>query len=262
MFKHIYGPVHSWRLGVSLGIDPVSTDKKICNLDCPYCQLGRTLHYTTRRAVYVSTKSLLKELTFFQSESPIDYLTFSGRGEPTLASNLGEMIHAVKAVRSEKIAVITNAVLLHRADVQKDLSESDTVVVKLDAPDEETFALVNKPATGIGFARMFSGIKDFRKTYRGRMALQIMFNEDNLAVASAIAELAEDIAPDEIQLNTPLRVCGVEPLPEDALREIQEACFSNGTAANVYDRDRRQIQPLNTRDTILRHGRYTHNKTG
>jgi len=87
----IYGPVPSWRLGKSLGIDLLSAKGKTCCFDCVYCQLGRTLHLLTERRQFVSLEHLAEELESVKGLD-IDYVTFSGMGEPALASNLGEAI--------------------------------------------------------------------------------------------------------------------------------------------------------------------------
>ncbi len=84
-YKYIYGPVFSWRLGRSLGIDPISKEKKICTFDCLYCQLGKTDRLTNIRSMFVPTVEIIKEIRKIPPLK-IDYLTFSGRGEPTLAS--------------------------------------------------------------------------------------------------------------------------------------------------------------------------------
>ncbi|MFH1338585.1 MAG: radical SAM protein, partial [Candidatus Omnitrophota bacterium] len=90
-FRYVYGPVASWRLGISLGIDLLSAAGKICNFDCIYCQLGKGSRYAEKPKACVKTSEIIKEL----KELPglkIDYITFSGRGEPTLAKNLGQAI--------------------------------------------------------------------------------------------------------------------------------------------------------------------------
>src|SRR3989338_10882611 len=115
-YKYIYGPVYSWRMGTSLGIDPVTAKGKICNFDCIYCQLGRTAKFHTQREEFVSVDAIMAEIG---SLPPIhiDYYTFSGRGEPTLARNLGEMIRALRARGKCKVAVITNAALIGQKGV-------------------------------------------------------------------------------------------------------------------------------------------------
>ena len=161
-FKYIYGPVFSWRLGVSLGIDPVSSRNKICTFDCVYCQIGPTKALSKRRKVYVETKEIIEEVKSLP-DIKIDYITFSGGGEPTLAKNLGRLIRNIKKIRKEKIAVITNASLMNREDVRKDLSAADFVLAKIDAPTQRLMDVVNKPISGIALRGVLDGLKDFRK---------------------------------------------------------------------------------------------------
>ena len=92
MMSIVYGPVPSWRLGRSLGVDAVSTPSKTCSFDCIYCQLGRTRHPLTTREVFVQPSQLRQELAEV-GDVPIDYVTFSGVAEPTLAANLGESLY-------------------------------------------------------------------------------------------------------------------------------------------------------------------------
>ena len=94
-YRYIYGPVSSWRLGRSLGVDPISAKEKICTFDCVYCQLGRTKTFSSERREFVRIKDVIHEIQTLPLP-PIDYITFSGAGEPTLAKNLGGMIKAVK----------------------------------------------------------------------------------------------------------------------------------------------------------------------
>ena len=126
-FRFVYGPVYSWRLGMSVGVDPISAAEKICNFDCVYCQLGKTHKFYNQRREFVPTSEVLDEIRLLPNRR-FNYITFSGRGEPTLAANLGRMIREVRRIRPEKIAVITNSSLMHLRDVEKDLLEADLVL--------------------------------------------------------------------------------------------------------------------------------------
>src|SRR3989338_4888612 len=185
-FKYIYGPVYSWRLGLSLGIDPLTDKRKICNFDCPYCQLGRTAKFYTQREDFVPVETILAEIKALPPME-IDCYTFSGRGEPTLAKNLGAMVRAVRAATDGKIAVITNAGLIDRPDVREDLFLADWVLAKLDAADQASFQTVDIPAKGVEFQRIVKGIKDFKKKFKGKLALQVMFVAENKHCAPQIA---------------------------------------------------------------------------
>ena len=260
-FRYIYGPVYSWRLGMSLGIDPLTDKRKICNFDCPYCQLGRTAEFYTEREDFVPVETILAEIKAMPPLR-IDCYTFSGRGEPTLAKNLGAMIRAVREATGgrrlsgeRKIAVITNAGLIDRPDVQEDLFLADWVLAKLDAADQASFQQVDIPAKGVEFRRVVEGIKDFRKKFKGKLALQVMFVEENKHCAPGIARIAREINADEVQINTPLRPSAVLPLAPEELKRILTH-FQGLPAVSVYEAERKTVEPLDERATILRHGNF------
>jgi len=252
-YKYIYGPVPSWRLGSSLGVDPISGAEKVCTFDCIYCQLGKTKHLTDRRKIFVSTRSVIKELESLPSIK-IDYITFSGTGEPTLAKNLGEMIKAVKRIRKEKIAVLTNSSLIYRKDVAKDLSLADFVVCKLDTPSQYVFKLINAPIKHVKIDTIINAIKEFRNSYKGKLALQVMFMEENRVYASEIAAMSKYIRPDEVQLNTPLRPCDVKPLPSDKMKAI-ERYFGGLNVVSIYRAEKKDVKPISSDDTLKRRGK-------
>ncbi len=253
-FRYIYGPVYSWRLGMSLGIDPLTDKQKICNFDCPYCQLGRTAKFYTKREDFVPVDSIVHEIKALGA-LPIDCYTFSGRGEPTLAKNLGCMIRAVRQITRGIIAVITNAGLIDQEDVQKDLSLADWVLVKLDAHNQESFSAVDIPAPGIELSRILEGIKTFRRGFQGKLALQIMFVEENKRYAPEIADIARTIGADEIQINTPLRPGGMPPLGIAELEHLK-LYFRGLPAVAVHKAQRKVVEPLDEKATILRHGNF------
>ena len=252
-FKYIYGPVPSWRLGSSLGIDLLSQKGKVCSFDCIYCQLGKIKAYTIKRKLYVPTKDVIAEIKMLPKVK-IDYITFSGCGEPTLAINLGRTIKAIKKLRKEPIAVLTNASLMYRKDVREELFLADLVAVKLDADSEKFLKLVNRPAKRIKFTDILRGIKQFRKGYRGKLALQIMFVSENKEIAKNIVKLAKSIRPDEIQINTPERPSPVRPLSRKAISAIKRH-FCGMNAISLYDAKRKKVQPISTKDTMLRRGK-------
>ncbi|MBL7130807.1 MAG: radical SAM protein [Candidatus Omnitrophica bacterium] len=252
-FKYIYGPVPSWRLGSSLGVDLLSQKEKVCSFDCIYCQLGKTKSYAIKRKIYVSTKDVVAEIKALPKVK-IDYITFSGRGEPTLARNLGQAIQAVKRIRKEPVAVLTNASLLYRKDVREDLALADLVAVKLDASSEKILKLINQPAEKIKFSDILKGIKKFRKEYHGKLALQIMFVQKNKKIAKDIAKLAECIRADEIQINTPKRPSPVKPLSKGTLFAIKRY-FCGMNVISLYDKRAKKTKLISAKSTILRRGK-------
>jgi len=246
----VYGPVPSWRLGRSLGVDMVSQADKTCSFDCAYCQLGRTEHHTATRDEFVSVSRLVKELAELPSLE-LDYVTFSGTAEPTLAANLGEAIAAVKERLPTPVAVLTNASLMDNEDVRLALSRADEVVAKLDAPTEELLVAVNRPVVGITLQRILHGLHAFREEYAGRFALQMMFYRANRGQGQALAALARELHPDEVELNTPLRPCAVDPLPPEALARIKQS-FTGLPAVSVYEASRPTVRALDARETRRR----------
>jgi len=252
--KHIYGPISSWRLGRSLGIDPVYTGRgKICSFDCIYCQVGMTCKLTDRRKKFVPTAEIIEEVRSLPRVK-IDYITFSGAGEPTLAKNLGRIIREIKKLRPEKIAVFTNASIMDRKDVQRDLMGADFVIAKLDSHSQTLLGEMNKPSRKVKIENILDGIKSFKKRFKGRFALQIMFTKKNKKYANLIAELAQEIAPDEVQINTPLRHSPVKPLSQKEINRIK-LFFKGLKTISVYNHARKKkVKPLNRHDIIKRRG--------
>lgn len=256
--QYIYGPVSSWRLGTSLGIDLLSQAEKICTFDCVYCQIGRAPAVYTDRRVYVPTQEIIRELKELP-ELKIDYITLAGRGEPCLAGNLGEMIVAVKALMSTPVAVLTNATLLNREDVIQELGMADVVVAKLDAWSQGSIGLINNPAAGVLFDGIYQGIRQFRQKYHGKLSLQMMFMPENKESAKKMADIAFEIKPDEVQINTPLRPCGVSPLSREEILKIQ-GCFQGLKTISAYDMESHYDEPLSMDDTVKRRGCYNSNE--
>jgi wyosine [tRNA(Phe)-imidazoG37] synthetase (radical SAM superfamily) len=255
-FKYLYGPVYSWRLGRSLGIDPISAEEKVCNFNCAYCQLGDTMVQTQERKVFVPTHEIIDEVQKLDSDMEIDYLTFSGRGEPTLAKNLGEMILGLKRCRKEKIAVITNAGLINDLDIRRDLSHADCVLAKLDAHDQHSFNAVDRPCSDTKFSDIVEGLRVFAQEFKGKLALQMMFIEANKSSAPHMARIAAMISADEIELNTPLRPCGVLPLSEEEMIKIKGFFKGLAGVTMVYERERKNIHAIDMEQAKKRHGNY------
>ncbi len=256
-FKYIYGPVPSWRLGKSLGIDVLSQPAKICNFDCVYCQLGKTGYCPADRQDYVPDCAIIKELDSLP-ETPIDYITFSGRGEATLAANLEQTALEVKKLRKEPIALITNAVLLTDAQVRKELLCFDFIVAKLDAVSDSQLAAINRPMGKIRLADIVDGFCAFRAQYSGKLAVQTMLIQENINSLTDFAELYRRILPDEIQLNTPLRPSPVKPLSEGVITEFKAklaALLPDSEIKTVYETEKPQVTPLSKPDTLKRRGK-------
>jgi wyosine [tRNA(Phe)-imidazoG37] synthetase (radical SAM superfamily) len=247
----IYGPVPSWRLGKSLGIDLLSAQGKTCTFDCVYCQLGRTANSTIKRREFVSTTQLTEELEGVRGITA-DYATFSGMGEPTLASNLGQAIEVAKSILHLPTAVLTNSSLMSREDVRADLAKADVIVATIDAHNQELFIQVNRPIAGLLLSNIFEGIRLFRKEFKGKLCIEVMFIEINKVFAKEIAQVISSLSPDEVQLNTPLRPCLVQPLTPSQMASIQANFGNLENVVMVYQAPRPEVVPLNLYETLRR----------
>lgn len=246
----VYGPVPSWRLGRSLGIDLLPAEGKTCTFDCTYCQLGRTTHPCTERGEFVALEPLRAELAALV-HLEIDWVTFSGSGEPTLAANLGEAIALARETLRRPVAVLTNASLMVREDVRQELALADFVVAKVDAPDDELFREINRPCGETSLEEILAGIAQFRRETTCRLALQMMFIAANRERALEMAAIARSLRPDEVQLNTPLRPSPVPPLSRQEMAEV-EAAFSGLPVVSVYRAVRPAVAPLDVAETLRR----------
>jgi len=246
---------------VSLGIDPVSRQEKVCTFDCVYCQLGRAAAACVHRAVYVGHAELGAELDAFNATA--DYVTFSGRGEPTLAANLAELLAECRRHRREKTAILTNSSLICSREVREELAAFDLVVAKLDAPDQALFNEINRPASGLSFEAIVEGLKLFSSCPRGRLAVQTMLVSRNKSRVLEMAGLYAAIRPDEVQLNTPLRPCGEKPLSRAEMdlaaaiirAELERLGAGGIKVIDVYSAKAPKPVPVSSVDTLRRRGK-------
>lgn len=207
VFRHVYGPVPSRRLGRSLGVDLVPF--KTCTYDCVYCQLGRTTAKTTERKEYVPVEEVLSELReWLRSGEACDYISLAGSGEPTLHSGIGTLVRAIKRMTKIPVAVLTNGSLLFQHEVQDALLEADLVIPSLDAGDAHLFEWVNRPVEAISFDRMVEGLESFTKRFRGEVWLEVLLLEGVTAYPAQVEKIAafvRRIGPSRVQLNTASR---------------------------------------------------------
>ncbi|MBN1243751.1 MAG: radical SAM protein [Spirochaetales bacterium] len=205
MFTSLFGPVPSRRLGMSLGIDLVP--KKVCSLDCVYCEVGATTKLTLERREYVPCDRIVAELDAWLDANPDpDYLTFSGSGEPTLNTRIGDVLAYAKRKRPAlPVALLTNGTLLGLPEVRDAVLGADLVLPSLDAATEGVFRRLNRPAPGLEAGRCVEDLAAFRAAYRGRIWLEVFIlpgYNDSDAELDALKAAMERIGPDRIQLNT------------------------------------------------------------
>lgn len=205
MYKHLFGPVPSRRLGMSLGVDLVP--HKVCSLNCIYCECGATTKLTTKRDEYVSFEEIKTELTdFFKKNPNPDYITFSGAGEPTLNIHIGKVIEFIKAEYPKlPIAVLTNGSLLNDPVVRQELVKADLILPSLDAATQDVFKKIDRPLNSLNIEDYINGLIEFRKSFNGKIWLEIMILpgiNDELENLNKLKEAIIKINPDKIQLNT------------------------------------------------------------
>jgi wyosine [tRNA(Phe)-imidazoG37] synthetase (radical SAM superfamily) len=223
---HIFGPVVSRRLGASLGLDIIPL--KVCSFDCVYCECGPTTLKTAERRPYVTAEAVVSELKSYLKDHPgkLDYITFSGSGEPTLNSELGRMITEIRKLTPVPVAVLTNSSLIHRPDVVADLKLADLVVPSLDAVSDRNFRVIDRPLAGAGPGEIVEALVRFRDAYPGKIWLEILLidghntsDEEALLFKKAV----ERIRPDRLQLNTvdrPPIFDWVRPAPRATLERV------------------------------------------
>ncbi len=206
--KYVFGPVPSRRLGMSLGVDIIPF--KTCTLDCIYCQLGITTNKSIKRGAFVPKWEVLTEIKQVLSKGSdrIDFITFSGSGEPTLNSEIGDMISEIKSFTKIPVAVLTNGTLLYRDDVRRDLSKADLVVPSLDSLTKLGFVKVNRPHESLGIEKILEGLKDFTREFQGKIWLEIMIvkgiNDDPVEL-KYLADFLRELKVEKIHLNTVVR---------------------------------------------------------
>jgi len=205
MYKYIFGPVPSRRLGMSLGVDLVP--HKVCSLDCVYCECGPTTKLTIDRKEYIPYEKVTKELAhYFKNNPDPDYITFSGSGEPTLNSRMGDVLRFTKEKKPNiPVAVLTNGTLLSSKEVRKEIMDADIVLPSLDAAIESSFQKTNRPHYSLILNQYIKGLQNFRDEYKGKIWLEVFiisgFN-DSKEELIAFKDAFLQIQPDIIQLNS------------------------------------------------------------
>ena len=211
---------------MSLGVDLVPP--KVCSLDCVYCEVGKTTKLTTNRMEYVKFDKVIAELQQFMSNSPkIDYMTFSGSGEPTLNSRIGDVLSYVKKNYPDiKTAVLTNGTLLSDQKVRSELLQADVILPSLDAASQSAFDKINRPDSTLIVGTVIQGLIDLRREYTGKIWLEIFILKgynDSKQELDLLKEAILKINPDSIQLNTldrPGTMTGLVPLSKNELLAI------------------------------------------
>jgi wyosine [tRNA(Phe)-imidazoG37] synthetase (radical SAM superfamily) len=237
-------------LGLSLGVDLIPF--KTCTYDCLYCQLGRTTKKCVSRKEYVDSAAVIDNIqTVLSQKQRIDYITFSGSGEPTLHSGIGSLIRRIKELTAIPVAVITNSSLLNDEAVRDALLLADLVVPSLDAGTEETFHVINRPHGAIQFGYMVDGLARFSHAYAGTLWLEIMFvagMNDSDEEITALRSVLEKMRFDRIQMNTVFRPPAEKSARPVKVEWLQKERIVLGDKAEIVTDFRGNLQDLKTRN--------------
>lgn len=242
----IYGPVNSRRLGRSLGINLLPTDRKLCSFDCVYCHYGRTKVKTLlpEGRHFPSVEQVLDAVEEALRACPdIDYLTFSGNGEPTLHPDFSTIAPAVRRLRDTlrpdvKLAILSNSTTVHLPHVREALRVFDAPIMKLDAGDPATLASINRPAPAVKLERIVEGLKGIP----GLIVQSVLIdgkvsNVKGEAFEAWLSALSE-IRPERVQIystDRPVPEAEVERVPPATLRRVAREIENRaGVQANAY----------------------------
>ena len=234
----IFGPVRSRRLGVSLGINLLPNDTKVCSFDCIYCECGWTPHKREKKAELPSRETVARllreklEKMKKDGEAP-DVLTFAGNGEPTLHPNFAAIIDDTIAIRNEyfpnaRIAVLSNSTMLHKPNVVEALKKVEDNILKLDSGIPETIQLLDCPMGRFHLVEVINNLKKFE----GKLIIQTMFLRgefsghriDNTTEAelSAWMKLLADIRPERVMIYTIARDTPSQTLTKVSTNDLDQ----------------------------------------
>ncbi len=229
MYKHVFGPVPSRRLGISLGVDLVVS--KSCNLNCIFCECGATKKIQLERQRFKDMNEILEEISTVLKDIKPDYITFSGSGEPTLSLDLGKISKAIKEdlKYQGKICLITNSLLLADENLMKELEYIDLIVPTLNTLTQDIFEKIVRPDYRTSVEEIRKGFINLNKSnYKGKIWIEIFILEnindsDKNFVDIANFLKSENIRYDKIQLNTIDRVGAERDLKAISFEKISRA---------------------------------------
>lgn len=232
MFKHVFGPVPSRRLGVSLGVDMVVP--KSCNMNCVFCECGATKKLTLKRENFKDVEEIKNEIQEVLKGVKPDYITFSGSGEPTLSKDIGEVIEWIKKNTDVKVCVITNGLLLKDDKVVEDIKNADLIIPTLNSVDNLIFKKINRPSVESDVSQLMEGLKNLSEKYSGKIYVETFIIEglnDSDEHTQKMIEFLKNIKFSKLQLNTldrPGTEIWVKPASQETLKRIKERYNRNG----------------------------------
>ncbi len=217
-YKYLFGPVSSRRLGQSLGVDLVPF--KTCSLNCVYCECGLTTNLTAKQAEYVPTKDVLAELDDLLSTNPnLDFITFSGNGEPTLHNGFLEIAAYIKSNYPQyKVCLITNSTLMADESFTARLLNNghsciDVIMPSLDAITQDVYEKIDQPEATVKANEVTAALEHFSQQFDGKIWLEIFIlpgvndTDDEL---QQFEKVLKNMRVDKVLLN-----CLDRPAPYD-----------------------------------------------
>ena len=237
MYKHVFGPVPSRRLGISLGVDLVVS--KSCNLNCIFCECGATKKIQLERQRFKDMNEILNEVQSVLKDIKPDYITFSGSGEPTLSLDLGNISKAIKEdlKYKGKICLITNSLLLANEQVIKELEYIDLIVPTLNTLKQDIFEKIVRPDYRTSVDEIKKGFINLNSSnYKGKIWIEIFILENINDSEENFIEIAnflnsENIRYNKIQLNTIDRVGAerdLKAISSDKILKAKKILEENG----------------------------------
>lgn len=231
----IIGPIISRRLGVSLGVNLLPVDGKLCNFDCVYCECGWTgdtntkLRYNDKSEVIRLLENCLSERA--SKGEGLDVITFAGNGEPTMHPHFAEVIDATLALRDKyfpqvKVAVLSNATLVGREAVRGALEKVDRAILKIDSAIASTISLIDNPRGAYSLSKVVEAMKQFK----GEIIIQTMFLRGNYKGQRidntteeeivALCEVLKEVNPHEVMIYTIDRDTPLDTLEKVSYEEL------------------------------------------
>ena len=201
--SYVFGPVPSRRLGLSLGIDLIPA--KTCTFDCLYCQLGKTSSKALETKPFVPVREVVEEIERKLPESVPDVITLAGSGEPTLHSEIDQIIAFIKKMTETKVALLTNGSLFWREEVRRRVLRADIVMPTLTSVFDRTFRMIHRPHPELELALIIDGLRRLRQDYKGQLFLEVIFLagiNDTEKEVEGLKTLIDQISPEKIQVNT------------------------------------------------------------
>lgn len=243
----IFGPVHSRRFGVSLGID-LSSSAKQCNFDCLYCELSPAAALTHQHTV-TPIETILAELADALAKHPnIDVITLTANGEPTMYPHLSELIVQLNAIKGTKeLLILSNSACLSNEKVFNALLRLDQVKLSLDAATPEIFKKIDRPAEGIRIETIIDTIRRFSHTFLGKLFIEILFVRgvnDTPEEIAALNEALLNITCSRIDIGTVDRppAYGVQGLEFSELYAISHR-FDPALPIHIVSRTHASAEP-------------------